>query len=181
MKLLFVSDIHGSGYYIKKFEEIIKQEKPDKIIILGDILYHGPRNPLTREYNPKIVIEVLNRYSDKIIAVRGNCDSEVDQMVLNFDIMQDYKVLEHNNRNIWLSHGHVYNIEKLPPLKDGDIFIQGHLHIHNYQKHNNIFYFNPGSLSYPKENTTNSYGLIENNTFYIKDLDKNIIHECELC
>ncbi|MGL6130802.1 MAG: phosphodiesterase, partial [Fusobacteriaceae bacterium] len=125
MKIFVISDIHGSLFYLKKALEAFEKEEADYILILGDILYHGPRNQLPKEYNPKDVAEVLNGYKDKIISVRGNCDSEVDQMVIEFPIMSDYSNLFWNGHRIFATHGHHFNIEKLPPLQKGDILIHG--------------------------------------------------------
>ncbi len=135
MKLFFISDIHGSVYYLNNALDKFKEENADYIIILGDILYHGARNPLPKEYNPKGVIEIINNYADRIIAVRGgNCDSEVDQMVLDFPIMADYSTIFYNNKRLFLTHGHIYNENNLPKLMDEDILIYGHSHIPKAEK-----------------------------------------------
>ncbi|MDF2504690.1 phosphodiesterase [Clostridium sp.] len=174
-KLFFISDIHGSLYYLKKVLEIYESEKADYIIILGDELYHGPRNPLPKEYNPKAVVQLLNTYKDKIIAVRGNCDSEVDEMVLDYPMMATYSIVLYNGRRLFLTHGHVYDKNKLPNLSSGDAIIYGHTHVPLAEKQNDIFVINPGSISMPKENNPNSYGILENGIFLIKDLEENII------
>ena len=123
MKLFIISDIHGSLYYLKKVMEIFGKENYDKLVILGDELYHGPRNPLPKDYSPKEVIEILNKYKDKIIAVRGNCDSEVDQMVLSYPIMSDYSMIYLGNKRVFLTHGHIYNIDNPLPMSEGDILL----------------------------------------------------------
>lgn len=177
MKLLFVSDIHGSAYYAKKAIKISEKENSDFIILLGDELYHGARNPLPEGYNPKEVAELLNAYAHKIIAVRGNCDSEVDQMVLEFPIMSDYSTVLYNKRRLFLTHGHIFNIDNIPKLNDGDVLIYGHTHVPVAVKKDNIFVINPGSISLPKENSLNSYGVLEEDVFKIKDLGGNVIKE----
>jgi hypothetical protein len=177
MKLFFISDIHGSLYYFKKAMEQYREEAADYICILGDELYHGARNPLPVEYNPKETAQLLNEYADKIIAIRGNCDSEVDEMVLDFPIMATYSTVLHAGRRLFLTHGHVFNEEKLPRLTEGDVFIYGHTHIPRAEKKNGIYFINPGSITFPKENNPNSYGVLEENVFKIKDLEGKIIKE----
>ena len=180
MKLFFISDIHGSVYYLNKALDKFKEEKADYIIILGDHLYHGARNPLSKEYNPKKVIEILNNYADIIIAVRGNCDSEVDQMVLEFPIMATYSTIFYNNKRLFLTHGHIYNENNLPKLMDGDVFIYGHTHIPKAEKIGNIYVINPGSITFPKENSPHSYGVLEDNIFTIKDLEGIVYREINI-
>lgn len=180
MKIFFMSDIHGSLHYAKKALENFKKENADYIVILGDELYHGARNPLPKEYNPKETAILLNGYADRIIAIRGNCDSEVDEMVFEFPIMADYSTILYNNRRLFLTHGHIYNEYNLPKLSDGDIFIYGHTHVPKAEKMGNIFVINPGSITFPKENSSNSYGILEESTFKIKDLDGTIFKEIEI-
>ena len=180
MKIFFISDIHGSLFYLKKSLEEFKKEKADYIIILGDQLYHGARNPLPIDYNPKEVAQLLNEFSDRIIAVRGNCDSEVDEMVLEFPIMSTYSTILYNGRRLFLTHGHIYNENNLPKLKEGDAIIYGHTHIPKLEKKGNTYIINPGSITFPKENNPNSYGILENNTFKIKDFQGNVFKEMEL-
>ena len=175
MKFLIASDIHGSEYYCKKMLECYKTEKADKILLLGDILYHGPRNDLPRDYNPKAVIEMLNNLKNEILCVRGNCDSEVDQMVLNFPILADYCIITHNNKIIYATHGHKFNTENLPPLKKGDILLHGHTHIPVCEEYDNFIYINPGSVSIPKNDSHHAYMIFEDGVFYWKDLDGNIV------
>ncbi len=180
MKIMFLSDIHGSVKYtelaIKKFNE----EKATHLVLLGDLMYHGPRNPLPDEYDPKVVADILNKYKEKIIAVRGNCDSEVDQMLLEFPITSDYTEILLENYKIFATHGHMYNKNNMPKLKQGDIFIHGHFHIPMTEKVDNVYYLNPGSISLPKENSKNSYGILENDIFKIKDLDGNTVKEINI-
>lgn len=174
MKLFIASDIHGSAYYCKKLIDCINCEKPDRIILLGDILYHGPRNDLPLEYNPKQVIGLLNSLDYSIVSVRGNCDSEVDQMVLNFPILSDYGIIVLKEKTIFFTHGHIYNEEKLPPLRKGDIILSGHTHIQKKSNIGNYIYMNCGSVSLPKEDGFNGYMIITDEKFYWKDLDGNI-------
>lgn len=178
MKLLIASDIHGSNYYCQKLIERIKEEKPKKVFLLGDILYHGPRNDLPKDYNPKKVIELLNNLDINIISVRGNCDSEVDQMVLNFPILSDYGFIANDNYTIYLTHGHIYNKDKLLPMDNGDILLCGHTHVQKCETIKNekieYVYMNCGSVSIPKDNGYNGYMIIDNNSFIWKDIEGNI-------
>ena len=180
MKIMFISDIHGSLFYLKQALEAFDREQGDLLVILGDQLYHGPRNDLPKDYNPKLAIPLLNNYREKIIAVRGNCDSEVDQMVLEYPIMADYHIITQRKRKIFLTHGHIYTPESLPTLNKGDIFISGHTHIPMGIKKDGIFILNPGSISIPKGNSDNSYGILEDDTFSLKDLLGNIIKKISL-
>lgn len=158
MKWLIASDIHGSAYWCERMLELFKREKADVLVLLGDILYHGPRNELPRDYNPKKVIALLNDFANgtpceephRILCVRGNCDAEVDQMVLGFPIMADYGVIELGGRFVYLSHGHVYGEDNPPKLRRGDILIQGHTHIQRCVEKDGIMFLNPGSVSIPK-------------------------------
>lgn len=179
MKMMVLSDIHGSPVYLKKALEIFNEENYDKLLLLGDELYHGPRNPLPEGYAPKEVIELLNGYKDKIIAVRGNCDSEVDQMVLNFPIMADYNLILWNNRKIFMTHGHIYNKDNPLPMEAGDILLYGHFHVPMILERDGMIFMNPGSITLPKENSGHCYGVFENNSFIIKDIDGKIIKNIE--
>lgn len=180
MKLFFISDIHGSESYLEKAIEKYLEEKADYIVILGDILYHGARNPLPKGHNPKGVIEILNSYSDKIIAVRGNCDSEVDEMVLAFPIMSTYSNILYGNKRLVLTHGHIYNEENLLPLTKGDVFIYGHTHLPRAEEIDGLYFLNPGSIALPKEDNPHSYGVLSNNIFQVKSLEGNIIKEINI-
>lgn len=180
MKLFFISDIHGSVYYLNKALERFEKEQADYLVILGDLLYHGARNPLPKEYEPKKVIELLNSLSDRIISVRGNCDSEVDQMVLDFPIMADYSTIFYEGKRLFLTHGHIYNEGNMPKLKDGDVFIHGHIHIPKAEKLDNIFFINPGSITLPKENNPHTYGILEGDVFTIKELYGSVFKEISI-
>ena len=175
MKWMIASDIHGSEYYCKVLMKAYEDEKADRMLLLGDILYHGPRNPLPKGYNPKGVIDILNTAKQKILCVRGNCDSEVDQMVLQFPILADYCVISEENMIIYATHGHLYNEKNLPPLKKGDVLLNGHTHIPAYTEHENYIYINPGSVSLPKENSWHGYMTLEGGIFTWKNMDGNIM------
>ena len=151
MKFVIASDIHGSAYWCGKLVDLIEKEQPDKILLLGDLLYHGPRNDLPRDYAPKQVIPMLSQYKDKILAVRGNCEAEVDQMVLPFACMAPYALLWADGLNFYLTHGHHENPDKLPPLEPGTIFLSGHTHVKMDEVRNGIRCVNPGSVSIPKD------------------------------
>lgn len=180
MKLFFISDIHGSFHFLRKAIDHYEKEKADYLVILGDELYHGARNPLPEGYNPKETAALLNAHADKIIAVRGNCDSEVDQMVLDFPMTADYTIILYNGRRLFLSHGHVYSSSNLPRLSAGDVFLYGHTHIPVAEKKGDIYIINPGSISMPKENNPNTYGVLDGDNFIIKDLDGNTFKEISL-
>lgn len=171
MKWLIASDIHGSAYYCEKLLSAFEKENADKLLILGDVLYHGPRNDLPKDYAPKRVIEMLNGIKDKIMCVRGNCDTEVDQMVLKFPVLADYGILSVENRMIYATHGHKYGPENLPPLENGDILLFGHIHVPKCYEENGILILNPGSVSIPKENSEHSYMILEGNKLLWKNLD----------
>ncbi len=177
MKYMIASDIHGSAYYCGKLIDCYKKENADRLILLGDILYHGPRNDLPEGYAPKKVIPMLNELKNEILCVRGNCDTEVDQMVLEFPILADYAILCEQGRLIYMTHGHKFNENNLPPIQKGDILLYGHTHVPKIVKHENYTYLNPGSVSIPKENSHRGYIILENGVFSFKDLDNNIKNE----
>ena len=137
--------------------EAFEAEKADRMLLLGDILYHGPRNDLPEGYAPKEVIAMLNSYADKILCVRGNCEAEVDQMVLNFPVMADYAVIFDGERRIYATHGHLYGPDNPPKLSAGDILLCGHTHIPANRQIGEFTYINPGSVSIPKENSAHGY------------------------
>ena len=151
MKFVIASDIHGSAYWCAKLVELIETEQPDKILLLGDLLYHGPRNDLPRDYAPKQVISMLSRYQEKILAVRGNCEAEVDQMVLPFPCMAPFAMLMADGVSFYLTHGHHENPDNLPPLEQGSIFLSGHTHVKMDEVRNGMRCVNPGSVSIPKD------------------------------
>lgn len=175
MKLLIISDIHGSSYYAEKIKEIEAKENPDQIILLGDLYYHGPRNELTQEYNPMKVAGVLNDLKDKIRAVRGNCDAEVDEMISDFKL-EPYIEMQVNGKKVFFSHGHVYNMDNIPH-KDIDIMFYGHFHVGFIEEENGIIFANPGSISLPKNNSEHSYIIFDEKAITLKDVDGNVIKE----
>ena len=164
MKLFIASDIHGSAYYCRLLIETIEKEKADKVLILGDILYHGPRNDLPRDYAPKEVIPMLSSLKEKVLAVRGNCEAEVDQMVLPFPCMADYAMVEADGTTFYLTHGHLHNPEHLPPLQAGSVFLSGHTHVKQDVLIHGIRCINPGSVSIPKDGS-HSCLVYENGSF----------------
>ncbi len=174
MKYLVVSDIHGALSGAQAVQESFNYHNAERILCLGDILYHGPRNELPKDYAPKKVIEIMNSLSTKIIAVRGNCEAEVDQMVLSFPCMADYNIIPCQNFNAFLSHGHIYGPTNLPNLNPHDVFLSGHTHIPTAYKREEIFFCNPGSVSLPKENHPKTYGILEDNQFTVYTLDHQI-------
>lgn len=180
MRLIFASDIHGSEYYTKKLLERYEDLKCDKLILLGDILYHGPRNDLPEGYNPKGVIALLNALSDEILCVRGNCEAEVDQMVLDFSCMSESMVMFERGKMLFITHGHKFNMENLPKLKKGDVLIHGHTHVQTVESFGENLYINPGSISIPKENNPPSFMLYENGRFTIYDFDMNVLNEVSI-
>lgn len=180
MKYMFASDVHGSAYYCRKMLEAYKKENAQRLVLLGDLLYHGPRNDLPREYAPKEVIAMLNAMKDKIYAVRGNCEAEVDQMVLNFPVMADYCILALNGLTFYATHGHIYNQDHLPPLQNGDILIHGHTHVLKAEQKDNYILLNPGSVSIPKEGNPPTYAILEEQIFTIKTFEDTIVKEMRL-
>ena len=177
MKYYIVSDIHGSSKNIKKVLEYFDQDG-DYLLVLGDILYHGPRNDVPENYEPKEVIQLLNERKDKILAVRGNCDGEVDQMVLNFPITSDYLMLPFDEYKIFMTHGHLY--KEFLWMNKNDVVLSGHTHIPVANKEDGIIFLNPGSISIPKMNYVPSFAILENHTYTIYDLDKNIMFEYKI-
>ncbi|KSV59401.1 phosphodiesterase [Acetivibrio ethanolgignens] len=170
MKLMIASDIHGSAYYCRKMLEAFDREQPEKLILLGDILYHGPRNDLPKEYAPKEVIGLLNERKESLLCVRGNCEAEVDQMVLDFPVLAEYMILYLDGRMVFATHGHIHNEEKLPPLGKNAILLHGHTHIPVIADRGDYLFLNPGSVSIPKGESKNSYMVYENGSFCIKEL-----------
>lgn len=182
MKWMIASDLHGSAYYCCKMLEAFEREGADRLFLLGDLLYHGPRNDLPREYAPKEVIPLLNGKKEKLLCVRGNCDAEVDQMVLEFPVLADYAVLPVGQRLIYATHGHIYHVKNLPPLAPGDVLLHGHTHVPAWTKFGQgNLYLNPGSVSIPKENSPHSYMTLEENTMQWKELESSaVFHELTL-
>ena len=182
MKWMIASDLHGSAYYCRKMLEAFEREGADRLLLLGDLLYHGPRNDLPREYAPKEVIPLLNGKKEKLLCVRGNCDAEVDQMVLEFPVLADYAVFPVGQRLIYATHGHIYHVKNLPPLAPGDVLLHGHTHVPAWTEFGQgNLYLNPGSVSIPKENSPHSYMTLEGNTMQWKELESSaVFHELTL-
>ena len=185
MNLMFASDIHGSAFYCSRMLELYKNSGAKRLVLLGDILYHGPRNDLPREYAPKEVIAMLNPLKDELLAVRGNCDTEVDQMVLEFPILADYGLLLVGETRLYATHGHVYNENHLPPLTDGDALIHGHTHLLEAKEitaedGRRIKILNPGSVSIPKGGNPATYALLEDGVFTILTLDGDVVRQISL-
>ena len=178
MKVLVISDIHGSSYYARKIEEIVEKENPEKVVLLGDLYYHGPRNELSQEYAPMEVAKILNSLKDKLMVVRGNCDAEVDEMISEFKF-EDHILTNINGKNIYFTHGHKYNIENIP-YEDFDILIYGHIHQGFIQEKEGYLFANPGSISLPKGGTEHSYLILEENQITLKDVDGIILQEYKL-
>ena len=177
MKLVIASDIHGSAFWCRKLLDVCEKEQPDHLILLGDILYHGPRNDLPRDYAPKQVIPMLGAWAEKILCVRGNCEAEVDQMVLNFPCLAEYAVLPVGDRLCYLVHGHNYGPDKLPPMMKGDLLMSGHIHIPVCREQDGVLLLNPGSVSIPKENTPHSYMVLENGTVEWKHVENGEVYK----
>ena len=175
MKLMFASDIHGDASCCQRMLDCFDAEQAEKLILLGDLLYHGPRNDLPPDYAPKKVIELLNARKEQLLCVRGNCDTEVDQMVLQFPILADYAAIFERGRMWFLTHGHVYNQQKMPPVAPGTILIHGHTHVQTVTEQDGIFYLNPGSVTLPKEGNPKSYMIYEDGLFTIRTMDGEIL------
>ena len=165
MKLFIASDIHGSAYWCEKMLAAFEKSGAEKMLLLGDILYHGPRNDLPEGYEPKKVIAMLNPLKDKILCVRGNCDTEVDQMVLEFPIMAEYAFIYADDLTIFATHGHKFNCDNLPPMSKGTVLLHGHTHVPVIKDNGDFTYINPGSVSIPKEGSDHSYLILENGKF----------------
>ena len=175
MKAVIVSDIHGSYYYAQRLKEIVEKENPDKVILLGDLYYHGPRNDLSQEYNPMEVSKILNAMKDKLLVVKGNCDAEVDEMISEFKF-EDHLCLELNGKKIYFTHGHKYNIEVIP-YEDFEVLIYGHIHIGFIEEKEGYLFANPGSISLPKGGSRHSYLLLTEEGLTLKDVDGEILND----
>lgn len=171
MKYMIASDIHGSAYYCRAMLDAFEKEGADRLILLGDILYHGPRNDLPPAYAPKKVIEILNTLSNSLLCVKGNCEAEVDQMVLSFPVLADYAWLDVNGIRIFATHGHHHGRDNPPPLTKGDILLCGHTHVPAFEQCGKFTYVNPGSVSIPKEGSPRSYMILENRILLWKHLN----------
>ena len=178
MKLMIASDLHGSAFYCRQLLAAMEREQPDKLLLLGDILYHGPRNDLPEGYAPKEVIAMLNPLRERLLCVRGNCEAEVDQMVLEFPVMADYMALFLDGRMAFVTHGHLFNMDNPPPLCPGDLLIHGHTHVQAFTHFgDDNWYINPGSMAIPKEGNAHSYMTYEDGLFTIKTVEGELIRK----
>jgi putative phosphoesterase len=180
MKIFIASDIHGSAAWCRRMLHAYDREQADCMLLLGDILYHGPRNALPEEYDPMQVAAMLNERAAELSGVRGNCDAEIDQMVLGFPVMADYCLLFAGKRRIFATHGHVFNKDRLPPLRPGDILLQGHTHEPCWENHSGVYIFNPGSAAIPKNGSWHGYMTIIDSCAEWKSMDGTGIHRFDL-
>jgi len=171
MKFFVISDIHGSAPAFARAEEAFKREKADYLVLCGDYLNHGPRNPVPDGYDPQALAENLNRYAECALGVRGNCDSEIDQMLLSFPCQGDYLLFFTAGRRVLVTHGHLYTEKNHPPLSSGDVFISGHTHVPVLKQENRIYIVNPGSVSLPKSELGGGYALIDDKGISVKTID----------
>ncbi len=182
MKLMIASDIHGSAFWCRRLLEAFDREGADRLLLLGDILYHGPRNALPEVYAPMEVAAMLNERAGTVFAVRGNCDAEIDQTVLRFPIMADYCLLFAGTRALFVTHGHLWHKDHLPPLRPGDILLHGHTHVPAWEElPEGFLYLNPGSVSIPKDGTPHAYLLLEDGSFTWKTAEGETFHRLSLC
>ena len=179
MKIMIASDIHGSAYWCAKLMEAYRAEGAQRLLLLGDLLYHGPRNDLPQEYAPKKVIEMLNGMKNELICVRGNCEAEVDQMVLQFPVMADYCVLPLEKHAVYATHGHTHGEDNPLPMMEGDYLLCGHTHVPAFNVHDGFTYVNPGSTSIPKNGSAHSYMLMDGNCLIWKDLESGEVYRKE--
>lgn len=177
MRYLIVSDIHGSLEYGKRIVELIEEEKADKLILLGDLYYHGPRNPIPDNYNPKELAVLFNSVKEKLICIRGNCDAEVDQMISEFEFLPELK-LEIGGKRFFFTHGHHINKDQQPT--DTDVLVYGHFHTGFIEDVNGMICMNPGSTTLPKNDTPKSYGIIEDSKLFVKDFEGRVVCEHNL-
>ena len=176
MKWMIASDIHGSAAWCRELLAALDREGAERLLLLGDILYHGPRNALPEEYNPAEVAGMLNARKDAILCVRGNCDADIDQMVLEFPILAQNAYIAEGSLRIFATHGHVFNAGSLPPLRNGEILLHGHTHVPAWEDHGTWLYLNPGSVSIPKEDSFRGYMTLEDGVFEWKKLDGEVYH-----
>ena len=180
MKWMIASDLHGSALTCRSLLEAFDREGAERLLFLGDILYHGPRNDLPDEYAPKEVIALLNERKESLFCVRGNCDTEVDQMVLEFPIMAPYALIPLGERTVFATHGHTFHKAAMPPLKKGDILLHGHTHVPTWEEEEGIFILNPGSATSPKGGSARGYMMLEDGVFTWKTLDGEAYHTLQV-
>ena len=180
MKLMFASDIHGSRSACEAVLRQYQQEKAERLVLLGDLLYHGPRNNLPDEYDPKGVIALLNGVKNELFCVRGNCDAEVDQMLLQFPIMADYALVVEGGRRFFLTHGHVYNEDNAPVMKN-DVFVYGHTHLWKLEPtDDNRIVCNLGSITFPKGGNVPTFATYEDGVMAVRTMDGDVLKEVKL-
>jgi len=178
MKWMIASDLHGSAYWTRRLVERWKVEQPDRVVLLGDLLYHGPRNDLPDEYSPKLTVELLETLQPRPICVRGNCDAEIDQVVLPFPIMADYGVMSDGAQTVYITHGHLYDCKNPLPMQPGDMMLCGHFHVPACElQPGGWWYVNPGSVSIPKEDSTHEYLIWEQGIWTWKDMDGRVLRQ----
>ena len=170
MKVLIASDLHGSARCCRALLEALRREEADRLVLLGDLLYHGPRNDFPEEYDTRAVTALLNGVKDRLLCVRGNCDSEVDQMVLEFPMLAEYCYLALDGLTFFATHGHNYGPDNPPPMREGEFLLCGHIHLPVRRDCRRYTYLNPGSVSLPKEGTPHSYMTLEGGVFTWHDL-----------
>ena len=175
MKIMIASDLHGDAVCTEMLLRRFRESEAERLVLLGDLLYHGPRNDLPAGYAPKQVIALLNGVKSSLLCVRGNCDTEVDQMVLDFPVLAEYALLSFGSATVFVTHGHKHNLSALPPLKAGDVLLHGHTHIPACEERDGITYLNPGSVSIPKEGSAHSYMTLEDGVFENKTLDGEVV------
>ena len=180
MNVWIASDLHGSALYCRKLLDLMEKRGADRLVLLGDLLYHGPRNDLPEGYDPKAVFAMLNSVKDRILCVHGNCDAEVDQMVLEFPIMADYMALFLEGRMVFVTHGHLFNEENLPNFNPGDVLIHGHTHVRAAADRGAYFFLNPGSMALPKGDGVHSYMVYEDGVFTTKDMDGAVLETLDI-
>ena len=177
MKILTVSDIHGSSAYCRLLCDRIDEFDPDVVLLLGDLLYHGPRNALPDGYDPARTAKLLNAYADRIIAVKGNCDSEVDSLMLDFPLIPDFSLLIADDTRIYISHGHKFGAEEHFPMKNGSFFLSGHTHVPDLTEKDGVVFMNPGSVSIPKKSSCRSYMTYSGGVFCWRELDGGNVYK----
>ncbi len=181
MKLMIASDIHGSLYWGRRLLEAMDREGAPRLLLLGDLLYHGPRNALPEQYAPQELAALLNGRKGRIFGVRGNCDAEIDQVMLSFPMMAEYCLVPLGDRLLFAAHGHQAAFDGPPPLMPGDLFVRGHTHRPAWEiSEQGILCLNPGSVSIPKDGTPHGYMIVDGSLILWKDTDGNEYHRLTL-
>ncbi len=178
MKFLIASDVHGSAYFAQEIVDAAKREKADKIILLGDIYNHGPRNPLPKDYAPLKVAEILNGVKANLLVIKGNCDSQVDTLISEFDFIENACVLS-NGKTVFLTHGHVYNKDDKPKTEFNAV-VYGHFHTGFIEKKGSTVFVNCGSVSLPKNGTPSSYVVLDEGVIQLKTINGDEISSVSL-